>query len=419
MANEAVTKMNKKQRSVGLDVLRCIAMMMVVGLHYLGKGELLPDMMKSESWNATGIIAWALEAVCIVAVNVYMLISGYLLCKSHFKLSRLISLYIQLWTYSVGVGMLAYLTGLAPREELTTYKLLTLVLPVSMGHYWFMTAYVYFYLLLPLLGLAVKKMTQKQHKITVILLLLVFCVLKSVLPFKLEMDEEGYSFIWYAIMFLVASYIRLYRPKLINRRSSAILMIVGMFGSFTEILAIGKFGMITGKLEYISSVSMHYNHIFPFLGALGLFGMFIPQAGMLKDEASAVKDETPAIKDEAPVVNDDADGAGGNVTAKKPNFICKIIVAIAPLTLGVYLLHENTAVRYTWVKWLSCNEIENAAELIGYTLLAMLVVFVVGIVVELIRSKLFGLIHIGLKHIKPYRLLTEKIDDIDKVFAAK
>lgn len=412
MANEAVTKMNKKQRSVGLDVLRCIAMMMVVGLHYLGKGELLPDMMKPESWNATGIIAWALEAICIVAVNVYMLISGYLLCKSHFKLSRLISLYIQLWTYSVGVGMLAYLTGLAPKEELTTYKLLTLVLPVSMGHYWFMTAYVYFYLLLPLLGLAVKKMTQKQHKITVILLLLVFCVLKSVLPFKLEMDEEGYSFIWYAIMFLVASYIRLYRPKLINRSSSAVLMIVGMIGSFAEILAIGKIGMLTGKLEYVSTVSMHYNHIFPFLGALGLFGMFIPQSDKLKDDA-------PAVNDETFTVNDEANGVGGNATAKKPNFLCRIVVAIAPLTLGVYLLHENTAVRYVWEKWFGCSEISNAAELIGYTLLAMLVVFAAGIVVELVRSKLFGLIHAGLKHIKPYRLLTEKIEDIDKVFAAK
>lgn len=383
MANETSVKVNKKQRSVGLDLLRCIAMMMVVILHYLGKGELLPDMMKAESWTAVGVVAWALEAISIVAVNVYMLISGYLLCESHFKLSRLISLYIQLWTYSAGVGLVAYMTGLAPREEMTTYKLLSLILPVSMGHYWFMTAYVYFYMLLPLLGLAVKKMTEKQHRITVIILLLVICVLKSVLPVKLEMDGEGYDFLWYSIMFMVAAYIRRYSPKFMSRKNSTVMMIVGMLGSFAEIMALGKFGMMTGKFEYISTVSMHYNHIFPFLGALGLFGLFIPRAEKI---ASPVG---------------------------------KLIVFIAPFTLGVYLLHENTAVRYLWQEWFQCGQADNVPKLIGYTILATVAIFVTGVIFEIIRSKLTGLVHKGMLHIKPYRLLAEKIVGVDKVFADK
>ena len=36
--------MQKKERMANLEVLRCVAMMMVVVLHYLGKGGLLPDL---------------------------------------------------------------------------------------------------------------------------------------------------------------------------------------------------------------------------------------------------------------------------------------------------------------------------------------------------------------------------------------
>ena len=99
--------MQKKERMANLEVLRCVAMMMVVVLHYLGKGGLLPDL--TAPLSVQDMAAWLLEAICIVAVNVYMMISGYFLCESSFKLSRLLTLWLQLWLYSVGIGVLAAL----------------------------------------------------------------------------------------------------------------------------------------------------------------------------------------------------------------------------------------------------------------------------------------------------------------------
>ena len=87
--------MQKKERMANLEVLRCVAMMMVVVLHYLGKGGLLPDL--TVPLSVQDMAAWLLEAFCIVAVNVYMMISGYFLCESSFKLSRLLTLWLQLW----------------------------------------------------------------------------------------------------------------------------------------------------------------------------------------------------------------------------------------------------------------------------------------------------------------------------------
>ena len=64
-------------RMANLELLRCVAMMMVVVLHYLGKGSLLGDLT-AERMGAAGYVAWILESFCIVAVNVYMLLSGSL-----------------------------------------------------------------------------------------------------------------------------------------------------------------------------------------------------------------------------------------------------------------------------------------------------------------------------------------------------
>ena len=72
--------MQKKERMANLEVLRCVAMMMVVVLHYLGKGGLLPDL--TAPLSVQDMVAWLLEAFCIVAVNVYMTVSYTHLIRS-------------------------------------------------------------------------------------------------------------------------------------------------------------------------------------------------------------------------------------------------------------------------------------------------------------------------------------------------
>ena len=76
-----------KKRIASIELLRILAMMMVVMLHYLSKGELLTPL--TEEFGTGAYVTWLLEAFSIVAVNVYMLISGYFLVESGFKVGRL------------------------------------------------------------------------------------------------------------------------------------------------------------------------------------------------------------------------------------------------------------------------------------------------------------------------------------------
>ena len=374
-----------KIRQKNLEKLRCLAMMMVVILHFLGKGDLLGDVY-APGMSAVGAAAWVLEALCIVAVNCYMLISGYFLCESSFKLSRLLGLYLQIWMYSVGVGLIAWATGLVPAGEVNIHYFLSLLFPVSMGHYWFMTAYVFLYLLFPLVGMAVKRMTKEQFTLVLALCLGVFCVLKSVLPFRLEEDRQGYDFLWYLCVFLVAAYIRKFGIKFLEKRWRCIcLYLISCGVMLLELYVLRQLYLSRGNFELIQKISFEYNHILVLLAATGLFGWFR--------------------------------------MGKNEGILANAAAGIAPYVLGVYLLHENIGIRYGWQEWFRADQIQNVGQLAFWTAIAVICVFAAGIITEAVRSmvvkalgKLLGKV---LGPLKRFKVLQEYVKKADIMFAEK
>lgn len=365
-------------RMINMEVLRCLAMMMVVVLHYLGKGNLLPELSGTDM-NVTGIAAWLLEAFCIVAVNVYMMISGYFLCTSSFKLSRLLQLWLQVWTYSVLVGILAVLTGWIPAAEVDTHYFLTLLFPVTMDHYWFMTAYIFLYLLLPFLGDCVRRMSKQQLQIALALLLGVFCVIKTVLPVRLETDAKGYDCLWYVCVFVTAAYIRRFGFRFLESKARAWgFYVVACLAVVAEAFVFRQVYLRTGSLGLILNISYEYNHLFSFLAAVGLFCAFLQ------------------VK---------AEGRFAGMLAK-----------VAPFTLGVYLLHENMGVRYAWQNWFGAARVTSVGGLLVGTVTAVVCVFVCGILVEMVRSRAMKELHALLNKTGIYRKLMGKVQVADELF---
>ena len=91
-------------------------------------------------------------------------------------------------------------------------------------------------------------------------------------------------------------------------------------------------------------------------------------------------------------------------------------VRIAPYTLGVYLLHEYLGVRYAWQKWLGVELFDGVLPLLLWTVLVVVVVFVLGILVDFVRKAICDGLHKIFLHIRSYRSLTEKIRDVDTMF---
>lgn len=371
-------KVNKEGRLAGLDILRSLAMFMVVVLHYLDKGDLLVDL-STPDMGSLQHVAWILETLCIVAVNVYMLISGFFMCKSNFKLSRLIGLWIQLECYSVGIGILPILLGWMPEQTVNVYYLLGLVFPVSMGHYWFMTAYIYMYILFAFIGPALRNMEKRQFQIAIGGLLVVLSLVKSLLPVHLEMDKQGYDCLWYLCVFLVGAYIRKYGIAFLQKRRNCIFLYLGGCGLIYGIsLMVRGIYLQTGSLSYILTNCYNYNHILNLITAIGLFGLF---AGLQARES-----------------------------------LGRFFGRLAPYVLGVYLVHENQGIRYEWQKYFGSGQVSNVVQLILTTIAAALVVFVVGVAIEWCRKKVIHVSHVALQHISPYRKLYELVLSADEKF---
>ena len=98
MNNDTITNLENSDRNYGIDLLRVIAMIMVVCLHVLLYGM---DINAIPSGTVNYYIAWALEAVCYAAVNIYGLISGFCLCERKTSVRKLIELWLQIFFYSV------------------------------------------------------------------------------------------------------------------------------------------------------------------------------------------------------------------------------------------------------------------------------------------------------------------------------
>ena len=111
-----------KKRMANIELLRMVSMMMVVMLHYLGKGELLPAT--TGAMNINGYVAWGMESLCIVAVNVYMLISGYFLVESGFKVHRIVELLCQVLFYTILVPLVLIALGILPTSIFSIYYIL-------------------------------------------------------------------------------------------------------------------------------------------------------------------------------------------------------------------------------------------------------------------------------------------------------
>lgn len=345
----AVYETGKRKRQVNIELLRIISMIMVISLHYVDKGSVATTL--TEPMSLSSYAAWGLKALCIVSVNVYVLISGYFLVESHAKCSRLLYLVCQVVFYGIGVPVVLAALGLIDTSHISLYYLLNYGLPIQMNHYWFATAYVLMYLLVPVLNIAVKNMSKKQLQYVVGIMLLVFSVSKTVLVFDLTIDNLGYDMTWFICLYLVAAYIRLYGFPLGEKKP--LLLYLG------SVLMIYSITMVTAaiyrKLDVLGSYMSkpyNYNYFFCLTGAVGFFYIFwklqIPEG-------------------------------------RAARIICKI----APYTFGVYLLHENMEIRYLWITWLRTESVKDSLLFLPHYLVSVILVFAAGILVDMCRGWLF------------------------------
>ncbi len=345
------------KRNLNIEILRIVAMIMIIVLHGLDKGGLLK--LYFGNGNAAFLGSWALESFAIVGLNMYMLITGYFMASGRLKSGRLLEIILTVLYYSVGIMLVLLLLfkaiGFNITGSLSLYDLLKCLLPLHMESYWFCTAYVVFYLFLPVLSTGVKNIGKKAHLITIILLLIFETAFKSVLPVTFEIDDKGYSALWFMTLFLVAAYIRLYGIKFFNDvKRGVITYVVCSLLILIEELSIQFVYAKTGHLELLERISYDYNHVFVLIGSIGLFTAF--------------------------------------VNAKEREYKTgKLISAFAAGSFGVYLIHEHVFLRFKWPEWLGIAGLfdKNPVVLVLWVIASAVMVYIVCACLDMIRQFIF------------------------------
>lgn len=93
----------KHNREYGIDILRILSMMMVLILHVFSNGGALNHLIPGTSNYYVG---WLLEAMCFCAVDIFAIMTGYLMVDRKTEYWKFIPRWLQAWVISVSITIL-------------------------------------------------------------------------------------------------------------------------------------------------------------------------------------------------------------------------------------------------------------------------------------------------------------------------
>ena len=150
----------RRCRNIAFDILRLVAMLMVTMLHITGNGL---DGVEIEAFSGVYWIVLIFNTFSLVAVNSFVLISGYFLSQKNISLKKMVALWFQVWTYSVAI----YLLLCAMPDVDVNFSIPALVeclCPLLSNQYWFFTCYLLLYFVSPVLNRLIDAWDQQEHQ---------------------------------------------------------------------------------------------------------------------------------------------------------------------------------------------------------------------------------------------------------------
>lgn len=356
-------------RQINLDVLRSLAMLMVVIWHffyYAIEAHYFPT-------STLGFVNYALSEIIVigsnVCVNIFILLASYFLLDRPFNTKRILLLWFQVVFYSIGfclLGSVTFAKGLAFGD------ILHAVFPVTNNTYWFFTDYIGLVILAPFLSKTASALSKKSYLYLLFALLILCCTFSLVIPLGNTMGAaKGYSLLWFIALFFWGAYYRKFGASLSKQRYLLFYLITVVF---VFLFCAGK-----AMYRYLSTGSapelefLAYNGLaFPL--AILLFLVFLKSTGT-------------------------------------SSFLSSILSKVSPYSFGVYLITEHFLIRpILWETGIQWPVFLNSPWLIPLSLTFCIIVFFTCIGIDWVRAQLFKLSQLPMFCEKCSQWLSTKID---------
>ncbi len=340
-----------KERNYGVDLLRIVAMFMVLFLHILGNGGILFEV---KVLSPHGIVAWFFEMATFSAINCYGVISGYVSVNARYKYSNLALLWLQVAGYSFIITLIYHLRYPLAIPFSSVTEALS---PVSYKLYWYVTAYVGMFLLIPILNRAALSFTKKQFKTTLIILFVALSVLPALYEEDIFTTAWGYSTIWLCFLYLIGAYIKLH--GFFKNSIKISLVIYTMCTLFSWLVKLWEESVSTeGKYaDLATGFIAQYTSPTVLLSGVALFVVFSQ--------------------------------------LKLPKFSHTLIKIISPCAFGVYIIHAHPLlwdrlITYRYASFINHNPL----VMMLLVFLVALCMFVAFSFVDFIRLLIFRILHL-------------------------
>lgn len=201
-ANGTAVPVGIKERNYGIDILRIVSMLMVTVLHF-------SDFSGFKGTPENGAIFYILSAfsiLCYGAVDIFALISGFVMYGTKMKYSRIISLWIQVFLYSVALSAVEVVFFDGTYDMLIGY-----LMPVLKVRFWYFSAYFFMFFFIPFFNGIVENLPFKKMFSALAVGFIIFCICSNV--GKMFAQEvigllKGYSTLWLSYCYLFGAFIK-------------------------------------------------------------------------------------------------------------------------------------------------------------------------------------------------------------------
>lgn len=320
-----------------------------------GHGGVLNNLVE---FSPNSCIVWILEIACFGAVNIYALITGYVYINGKHKYSKFLNLWLSVFFYSFFITLIyKFVTP----NNIDIITLIKSAFPVITYQYWYFTSYFCLFAFIPFINILIKNLSKNQHKYLIFSIIICFCILNlasSILGLDIFGLGKGYSFLWLMSLYIIGAYLKLYEDDLKKYRKDKFLYVYILAICCTFLLRLiskyMKFKLL-GILSNDSGVFVSYISPFTLLSAIG-FVLFFSRLEF-KNNAK------------------------------------KIILKISKLSFGVYLIHEQSLIKSTFIaNQFASLALFNPIIIVSNIIVKSFIIFACCLIIEWIRQKLFEIL---------------------------
>ena len=356
----------QSSRKSNIELLRIIAMIMIIA-HHIALHSHFRFPVNSISVNRLWI--QFIQMGGKIGVNIFVLISGYFLVVTNsVKTSKVLKLWLQIFTYSVGIFLIVVL--FYPK----LFGIKTLIksfFPITFSEWWFASAYFVLYLICPYLNKLLNAFDKKGYQRFLVLLFFCWCII----PTFLSETWQANRLCWFVFLYALAGYIRLY-VDIASIKSGKCILIAIAIGAFTY-LSVIILDLLGLKISFVATRTT-------FLYSMEKLPILLISLLLFLGFANLKIGCVPFIN------------------------------TISSTCFGIYLIHDNKYIReLLWSTIFQNANYQQSKFLILYILMQIIVVFVICAILELIR------IHIIEKiYLKPIDNLSNWMNKkIEKLFS--